>query len=270
MELDMPPKMPRGAVPASRSELATTQRYMPDGGAELLVPSGQFPSSNQELVAASPYRPQGKAPESFTAWPIGLAAWTDGQGGSSLFAEEAFAKACAEPKVLIPREVVADAVRRCGSSNFAGFMQTSGFNLDDCAYVNGPFSTLDWTDIATLNGAIAAVGPVKLGIASLALAAGRQGRIALPAHGWAVCGLPTGLPEDICVSLFGYGPLTTLVDQFARHGINVDAPAAMPTGLCYALFAHDTIGIIDRQSLLNITGEAWVRIPTTMVKPSSR
>ena len=40
----------------------------------------------------------------------------------------------------------------------------------------------------------------------------------------------------------------------------------MPTGLCYAMFSWGSIGIVDRQSLMNITGEAWVRNPTTIVK----
>jgi len=32
------------------------------------------------------------------------------------------------------------------------------------------------------------------------------------------------------------------------------------------MFSRGSIGIIDQQSLMNITGEAWVRNPTTMVK----
>jgi len=32
------------------------------------------------------------------------------------------------------------------------------------------------------------------------------------------------------------------------------------------MFAWGSIGIVDRQSLMNITGEAWVRYPTTIVK----
>jgi hypothetical protein len=36
--------------------------------------------------------------------------------------------------------------------------------------------------------------------------------------------------------------------------------------LCYAMFAWGSIGVIDSQSLMKITGEAWVRDPTTIVK----
>ena len=66
----MTAKMPRGAMPASRSELAASEPYLPPGaGAESLVPSGGFPTPNHELAAAQPYRAGGTAPESFIAWP---------------------------------------------------------------------------------------------------------------------------------------------------------------------------------------------------------
>jgi hypothetical protein len=57
-----------------------------------------------------------------------------------------------------------------------------------------------------------------------------------------------------------------LLDLFKARGVDVRSPSGMPTGLCYAMFTGGSIGIIDRQSLMNITGEAWVRNPTTIVK----
>jgi hypothetical protein len=41
----------------------------------------------------------------------------------------------------------------------------------------------------------------------------------------------------------------------------------MPRELCYAMFTWNSIGIIDRQSMLNMTHEAWIRIPVTIIKP---
>jgi hypothetical protein len=35
------------------------------------------------------------------------------------------------------------------------------------------------------------------------------------------------------------------------------------------MFTWGSIGIVDRQSLINITGEAWVRNPTTIGKDIS-
>jgi hypothetical protein len=259
-------KMPRGAIPSPRSELAASEPYRPEAGAEILVPSGAFPTPNHELAAAHPYRAGGVAPESFIAWPIEIGAWGNKKASNSSWAEEAFAKACAEPKVLIPTDVVRLTARECGSSNFAAFMQTHGFQMDRKAYLDGPFNSVDWTNAAALNGAIANVGPVKIGVASTNLASGPRGQVTPGTSGWAIHGLPTGQPENHCASLCGYGPLAALVDLFERHGLNVGRPPGMPTGLCYAMFTWGSIGIIDRQSLMNITGEAWVRNPTTIVK----
>jgi hypothetical protein len=82
-------------------------------------------------------------------------------------------------------------------------------------------------------------------------------------------GLPTGQPEDHCASLCGYGSLAALVDLFERRGVKVKVSSDMPTGLYYAMFSRGSIGIVDQQSLMNITGEAWVRTPTTIVKDLS-
>ena len=38
---------------------------------------------------------------------------------------------------------------------------------------------------------------------------------------------------------------------------------ANPSDLAYLCFTWDTIGVIDRSSLINFTSEAWVRNPTT-------
>lgn len=262
----MPNKMPRGAIPTPRSELAAAEPYRPDASAEIFVPSGDFPSPNHELANAQPYGPGGTAPESFFVWPIGIDFWGNEQGSSSSWAEEAFAKACAEPKVFIPADLVLFTSRECGSSNFAAFMQTHGFQMESNAYLDGPFKSLDWTNAAALNSAIARVGPVKIGVASENLASGPQGRVTPGTSGWAIYGLPAGQPENHCASLCGYGHLAALVDLFERRGVNVNLPSGMPTGLCYAMFTWGSIGIVDRQSLMNITGEAWIRNPPTIVK----
>ncbi len=262
----MTAKMPRGAIPTPRSELAASEPYRPEAGAEIFVPSGAFPSPNHELAAAEPYRAGGVAPEGSIAWPIGIGSWGNEKASNSSWAEEAFAKACAEPKVFIPTDAVLFAARECGSSNFAAFMQTRGFQMDGKAYLDGPFHSVDWTNAAALNGAIANVGPVKIGVASANLASGPHGQVTPGTNGWAIYGLPTGQPENHCASLCGYGSLATLVDLFKRREADVDLPPGMPAGLCYAVFAWGSIGIVDRQSLMNVTGEAWVRNPTTIVK----
>ncbi len=262
----MPPQMPRGAIPTPRSELAHSEAYRPEGTAEVFVPSGEFPSPNHELASAHPYRAGVTPPESFISWPIGIDSWGNQNGGSSSWAEEAFAKACAEPRLFIPTDVVLFTSRECGSSNFAEFMQTHGFQIDGKAYLDGPFHSVDWTNAAALHSAISNARPVKIGVASSNLTAGAQGQVTPGLSGWAIHGLAAGRPENHCASLCGYGSSGELLDFFKRHGVDVTLPEGMPAGLCYAMFTWGSIGIIDRQSLLNITGEAWVRNPTTVVR----
>ena len=262
-------QMPRGAIPVSRSELAASDPYRPDAGEKIFLPSGDFPSSNQELAAAPPYKPAGAAPESFLAWPQETAQWWSGPAVPSSCTEEAFAKACATPGVLLPVDVVLLAEQQCGSSNFAEFLQTQGFPLDGKTYLDGPFYSVDWTNAAALQGAIAHAGPVKIGIASANLASSGQGQGTPGASGWVIWGLPKDLSEDRFASLCGYGIQSALVELFERHGVVVHVPPEMPAGLCYAMFTGGSIGIIDSQSLLNITGEAWVRNPTTITRKIS-
>jgi hypothetical protein len=261
----MTTKMPRGAIPIPRNELAASEPYRPDADAAIFVPSGEFPTPNHELAAAQPYKAGAAVPQSFIAWPTGIDFWGNERVTNSSWAEEAFAKACAEPKVFITTDVVRFTSRECGSSNFAAFMQTHGFQMDGKAYLDGTFNSVNWMNAAVLNGAIANVGPVKIGVASTNLLSGPQGQVTPGTSGWAIYGLPTGLPENHWASLFGYGPLAALVDLFDQHGVSVNLPSGMPTGLCYAMFTWGSIGIIDGQSLMSITGEAWVRNPTTIV-----
>jgi hypothetical protein len=266
----MIPKMPRGAIPVSRSDLAAAEPYRPEAGAENSVPSGEFPTPNHELAAAIPYSATGAAPESFLAWPIEISFWGNDRVNNSSWAEEAFAKACAEPKIFIPNSLVLFTAWECGSSNFAAFLQTQGFRMDGKAYLDGPFKSVDWTNAAALNGAIANAGPVKIGVAASNLSSGDQGQVTPGTNGWAICGLPAGQPEDHCASLCGYGTLAALVDLFEQRGVKVNVPSGMPSGVCYAMFTWGSIGIVDRQSLMNITSEAWVRNPTTIVKNLNR
>jgi hypothetical protein len=256
-------KMPRGAIPTPRSELAGSVPYRPDSSTDVFIPTGEFPTSNQELAAAQPYKAAGTSPESHLAWPKEIAFWDKDTGVSSIWAEEAFAKSCSEPRTFIPIDVVQATARKCGSSNFAKFMQVHGFQMHDTKYLDGPFYSINWSDQESLNSAIATNGPVKIGVASASLDKITPGK-----GGWTIYGLPPDRSEDHCASLCGYGQLTMLVHLFEQQGIKVNLPSGMPPGLCYALFTWGSVGIIDQQSMMNITGEAWVRNPTTIVKSS--
>jgi hypothetical protein len=259
------PKMPRGAIPTPRNELAASEPYRPEGSPEVSVPSGAFPSPNQELAAAQPYK-AGGAPKSFLAWPMEIGLGANEMPTNTFWVEEAFAKACAEPKVFIPTDVVVRSAEQCGSSNFARFMQTHGFQMDGKAYLDGSFNSVNWTNAEILNSAINGHGPVKIGVAAGDFRTNAHGLVTPGTSGWVMYGYPKGLTEDHCLSLCGFGTLTELVGLFAQHQVAVSVPRGMPTGLCYAMFAGSSIGIIDQQSMLNMTYEAWVRIPVTIVQ----
>jgi hypothetical protein len=259
-------KMPRGAIPTPRSELAASEPYRSGSDHDTHGPSADMPTPNHELGASRPYKPRGATPESFLAWPIEIDSWGSEETGNSSWAEEAFAKATADPKVFIPAEAVQNAARECGSMNFSHFMQARGFELDGTAYLDGDFYSVDWTDTAVLNAAIAHAAPVKVGIARETLVSAPFGRMTPGKNGWVAHSLEQCAPGNTCGSLCGYGDPTRLAGLFAERGVTVDVPPAMPAGLCYAIFVSGSIGILDRQSLLNITGEAWVRNPTTIVR----
>jgi hypothetical protein len=256
--------MPRGALPTPRSELAAAKPYPDEAGSETFAPSGEFPSPNQELAAAQPFK-EGDAVKSFLAWPIEFAFGED-KRSSSLWAEEAFAKACAEPKVVVPTDVVIRTARQCGSSNFARFMQTHGFQIDGKVYIDGPFRSVNWTNAAVLASAIYTHGPVKIGVGAEEFQTNAHGSVTPGTNGWAMYNYPKDKIEDHCASLCGYGNLNDLVGLFRQHGVSVNVPSEMPTGLCYAMFTWNSIGIVDQQSMLNMTQEAWVRIPVTIIK----
>jgi hypothetical protein len=104
-------------------------------------------------------------------------------------------------------------------------------------------------------------GPVKIGIAAeqlqavcLAKGAGKSG--------WFATGFKEDQNLDHCVSLCGYGTISWLAQRMnvtVPNGVNGTKPG-------YALFTWDSIGIIDFPSILAITGEAWLRTPTTIVQ----
>ena len=259
-------KMPRGAIASPRGDIAASDAYLPDSSEEIFAPSGKFPTPNHELGSARRYEARGAAPESFLAWPTRIGSWGGENADGSIWAEEAFAKACAEPRVFVPEEAILRASRECGSSNFARFMRTRGFQVNGAAYLDGTFRLVNWTNAAVLNSAIAHIGPVKIGVAPAGLISGAHGEVTPGASGWAVYSVPASEPGAYCASLCGFGPLAALVQLFERRGVKVHPPAGMAGHLCYAMFAWGSIGVIDSQSLMKITGEAWVRDPTTIVK----
>ena len=258
---------------------------MPDEVVDLTkrLPRGAFPSPRYELAAAMPHIPDPKisVPPSFLMWPVQMSSWNNYIYGDCVTAEEAFAKATADerephhrsvPRVFIPEATVVAWASAHGYLNGASLtavmrtMQTDGFPFDKKKYDDGPFNSVDWTNAAILHSAIHTHGPVKIGVGAEDFQSNANGSVTPGTSGWGMYNYAKNQPEDHCVSLCGFGDLAALVDHFKRHGVNVTLPAGMPSGLCYAMFTWNSIGIIDQQSMLNMTYEAWIRNPVTIIK----
>jgi hypothetical protein len=230
---------------------------------------GAGPSPRSALAAATPHVAAVGAPPNFITIPQTLSFWGNYDHGDCVTAEEAFAKACNQPEIFISEQEAINWATQHGVLEGAyltqvmQWMQTDGFVQDGFTYDDGPYYSVDWTNAATLQSAISQ-GPVKIGVAADQLnpvwhnaGGGPNGGVS----GWFATGFHADSNEDHNPSLCGYGTIAWLAQQ-----LNVQVPSGVDgTQPGYAMFTWDSIGIIDVPSLLAITHEAWVRIPTTIV-----
>lgn len=226
---------------------------------------GAIPTSRNRLAAATPHVIIGDTPLQWIWKPTQLSMYGNDIFGDCVTAEEAFAKACHSPEIDIGYHKAVKWARRNWALNGAGLweimtlMQTDGFYVGDFQYNDGPFKSVDWADAATLKNAIAQ-GPVKIGVSA------DQFQTVAPTcgetNGWILTGLTPG-QQDHCTSLCGYGTFGWLASQ-----LGTTVPTGMENTPGWAMFTWSTIGLIDEKSLLAITGESWLRTPTTVIKPN--
>lgn len=209
-----------------------------------------------------PHRIVGATPTQCLRKPAQLSMWGNDTYGDCTVAEEAFAKACNSPEIFIPDATVISWANANGAINgdtlidVLDKMQSGGFALNGQIYDDGPCNSVDWTDAVVLQNAIAQ-WPVKIGVAADQL---ENVVPDPPKNGWLATGFTPDSNEDHCVSLCGYGEIGWLANEL---GVGSPIPGSTPA---YALFTWSSVGIIDAPSLLAITSEAWVRVPTTVVK----
>ena len=225
---------------------------MPDFEVDLTkrLPRGAIPSPRYELAAAMPHVPDAAitVPDSFLMWPVEMSSWNNYYYGDCVSAEEAFAKATAAPGVFISEAAVVSWASEHGYLNGATLtavmrtMRTNGFPFNGKTYDDGPYNTVNWTNAAILNSAIFTHGPVKLGVGAEDFQSNPHGLVTPGTSGWAMYNYPKNQPEDHCVSLCGYGTLPELVHLFQQHHVTVHAPPGMPAGLCYATFTGIPLG----------------------------
>lgn len=233
--------------------------------------TGAIPTPRHKLIAAKRHvpLPASSLPATFGVIPKQLNMWGNSTYGDCVSAEEAFAKACYSTmagvsEVFIPRNNVVAWARQNGFLNGANLtnvmdtMAQSGMpDASGKVYTDGPYEAVNYSDDATLRSAIFQ-GPVKIGVAASQL----QGVVG-GTNGWTATGFRPDNNEDHCVALCGFGTYQALATMM---GVQVPA-GANPTGPAYLLYTWDTIGIIDQASMINITGEAWLRTPTTPQTP---
>jgi hypothetical protein len=228
-------------------------------------PRGAFPSPRHRLAGARPHVAVTPHPAQWLWTAVQLSMWLNDVDGDCVTAEEAFAKGCGPSGIFIPDAIVKAWATRNNVLNGADLitvldlMQTAGFSQDGKVYDDGPPLSVDWTNADILQNAIYQ-GPVKIGVAADQL---ENVVPDPPTSGWIATGFTQDQNEDHCVSLCGYGTIGWLASQL---GVTVLPGTLDQNAPAYALFTWDTIGIIDVPSLLAITGEAWLRVPTTVVK----
>lgn len=229
-------------------------------------PRGLLPTPAHVLLSAEPYS-QGRelrAPPPQIAYvPPRLSYWGNDRYGVCVTAESAFTKACYEPEIFIPDDVVISWARNHGVLNGASLdevldaMNGDGFRLGSQRYDEGPKLTVDYSNESALQSAIAQ-GPVKIAIAADALPNGAGNY-----QGWYSVGGTRYRSTDHCVSLAGYGTAAYLYQR-----LGVALPSGLPgTKLGYLLFTWSTIGFVDFAWLMGTCQEAWVRDPSTVGVP---
>jgi hypothetical protein len=227
---------------------------------------GAKPTPRYLLAAAMPHTVIGDTPPQLLWLPKELNMWGNATYGDCCTAEEAFAKACNQPEIYIPPKIVIAWARKNKVLNGSTLqrvlhvMQGGGFPGDSVTYDDGPPKAVNWRAPKVLRNAIS-LGPVKLGVAADQLET--VPNIGLK-NGWIATGFTEDQNLDHCTSLCGYGPAEWLMTQLGGT-LPEDIE---PSTLFYALFTWSTIGLIAVDSMLAITGEAWLRNPTTVTKPN--
>ena len=243
-----------------------------------LRPTGAKPSPRHRLISAPRHMPRANIPASFLVLPSKLDIWANDTYGDCVTAEEAFNIAAwstqaGQPEVFVDSSTVVKWARHHGVLNGADLtnvmdmMASDGIQATDgkTYHGNAKYAAVDYSNYQALCSAIY-TGPVKLGMAAgqLQNVDGVGSR-----NGWFASGFRHDNNEDHCTAVCGYGTASDLAALFQQKGVQVTIPSdVQPTTPCVAYFTWGTVGIMDHQSLVNTTGEAWVRDPSVTEIPA--
>jgi hypothetical protein len=222
------------------------------------------------VIASSPkFTKSGKlgAPLQFAAVPKRLSMWGNNRYGCCVTSEECAAKIADHPNAFITEDTCIRWASSHGVLNGADLgsvlkmMERDGIVAEDgTVYKDGSAATVDYNDKAALEQAIY-TGRVKIAVASdQIMNSVNQTR---GQSGWAGVNWRRDQEIDHCVGLFGYGPAKFCYEQLGKPlpaNVSPDTPG-------YLMFTWNSIGFVDRPSLMNVIAEAWVRNPTTAGYP---
>lgn len=230
-----------------------------------------------KLVSARRFDRTGiKVPAQIMMLPKQLSMWGNDQYGDCVTASEAariaaYSVFCNLPETFIPEATAIAWAQKGGYLNGANLTdvmtdrQTRGMaDANGKLYTAGPYTSVDYTDEATLQAALA-TGPVNFGIDADALpsAAGN-------APGWyAFGGTPGSFSnEDHCTPCMGFVAAASSAQVAFQaistaYNVTVSPPANAPAGNVYLWFTWNTVGVVDHAWIMSTAGEAWVQNPTT-------
>jgi hypothetical protein len=232
---------------------------------------GAIPSPRHKLASAMPFKPSLPSTEYPPSWIIvapQYSMWLNDEIGDCVSAEECanvanFTYNKTKNELIIPDNVLNAWVRKYHYANGADLqdvmntMAQDGIVDNTTKCTDGPFTAIDWTNDTHLCAAIyESQSNVKIAIASSQLDDTNAGN----ANGWMLLDAKQDTKYDHCVGLCGYGTLAELCKV-----LNVAVPSGQSTTqLCYLMYTWSTVGIVNRTSLVNITGEAYLRNPSSV------
>jgi len=239
-----------------------------------VFPRGLRPTSRSKLAGATPFRKKIGAPSSFFIFPRKLSMWLNDTYGCCVTSEEAFNKACAgifiEDATVLAWANKNDVLYGADLEPVVELMNGGGFAQDGNRYDDGAPQAIDYANQSTMQAAVYQAGSqggcVKLGIAADELPAGAGN-----AQGWFLTADSPDSNEDHCVGACGFGTAAEFVAALnAAFGLALVVPSNVDPNLQgYAIFTWSTIGFVAVQAFVNMTGEAWIRSPSSVTVGSN-
>lgn len=233
-------------------------------------PRGARPTPRNKLAASIPFRARQAPPNSFFILPRKLSYFLNNVFGDCVTAEEAFNKACGG--VFISDETVRawaggnNVLNGADLKEVLDLMARTGFSQDGNHYNDGAAQAVDYADSATMRAAIFQAGLIG-GCIKLGVAANQLPSDAGNTNGWFLKSDSPDSNLDHSTSCCGFGTAVEFCTAMnAAYGITVAPPSGFDvTKAGYAMFTWNTIGFMLEESLVNMTGEAWIRNPSTII-----